>query len=99
MMRCAPLALTLLTLAACGPVPVGRAEQSCLEQALLAKHPRGTISAGVGSGGRLVGDAEITVSSDFITGRDPSAVFNSCVKARSGQFPTRPLYDQPGWRP
>lgn len=91
-------ALCLLPLAACGPVPVDQAEKSCLEQAKLAKHPRGTVSLGVGSGGRVVGDADITISSDYLTGRDPSDVFNSCVKRASGQFPTRPLYDQLGWR-
>ena len=91
-------ALCLLPLAACGPVPVEQAEKSCLEQAMLAKHPRGTVSLGVGTGGRHAANADITISSDYLMGRDPSDVFNSCVKRASGQFPTRPLYDQPGWR-
>jgi hypothetical protein len=91
-------ALCLLPLAACGPVPVERAEESCLEDAMLAQHPRGTVKLGVGSGGHRAASADITISSDYLTGRDPSEVFNSCVKRASGQFPTRPLYDQPGWR-
>jgi hypothetical protein len=84
-------------LASCGPIPVQDAEQACVEDANLALRPRGRVGVGIGSNGKATGMLDVTISSDFITGRDPSAVFNSCVKARSGQFPTRPLTDQPGW--
>lgn len=87
----------LLPLAACGPIPVDQAERACVETANLALRPRGTVGVGIGSGGQVAGNLDVTVSTDFITGRDPSAVFDSCVKSRSGQFPTRPLTDQPGW--
>jgi hypothetical protein len=87
----------LVPLLACGPVPVAQAERTCLERARLAQQPRGTITVGGTSEGKLAGGLELTVSSDYLTGRDPSEVFNSCVKAQSGEFPTRPLYDQPGW--
>lgn len=96
-MRLAPYALALAALAACAPIPVEEAERACLEDARLAKHPRGTIGIGMGSGGRAAAAGSVTVSSDFLLGRDPAAVFNSCVRARSGMMPTRPLYDQPGW--
>lgn len=88
----------LLGLAACGPIPVEDAEHACLDSALAAKHPRGTVGLGMSSDGRVKATGEITISSDYLTGRDPADVFNACVKSRSGQFPTRPLYDQPGWR-
>lgn len=100
--RASALALAaLLPLAACGPVPVDQAERSCLEDARAATGPRGEISMGVGTDGRRswpAGSVEISVSSDYIMGRDPSDVFNNCVMRRSGQMPTRVLADMPGWR-
>ncbi|MEY5036943.1 MAG: hypothetical protein RL472_49 [Pseudomonadota bacterium] len=69
----------------------------CVEQANQAQRPRGRVGLGVGSGGRAVSALDVTISSDFLLGRDPAQVFDSCVSARSGQFPTRTLYDQPGW--
>lgn len=80
MRRALPLALVALSpLAACGPIPVDQAER-----------PRGRVSLGVGSGGRAAGMLDVTISSDFLLGRDPSQVYDACVKSRSGQFPTRP---------
>jgi hypothetical protein len=35
------------------------------------------------------------VTTDYLAGRDPSAVFNECVKSRSGQFPTRSYSEFP----
>jgi hypothetical protein len=52
---------------------------------------------GLGSGGKAVGAFDVTVSTDFLLGRDPAQVFDACVKARSGQFPARSLDAQPGW--
>lgn len=96
------LALGLLAgLSACGPVPVGRAEQSCLRDAELAQRPRGEIGVGVGGrDGKLrpASSLKLEISSDYIMGRDPSDVYQHCVMRRSGQLPRRPLYDQPGWR-
>ena len=90
--------LTALALvAACGPVPVAQAEQECLESARLARAPGGAVWAGVNSEGQTGGGIELTITSDFLTGRDPSEVFNSCVMRRAGQFPSRPLALQPGW--
>lgn len=98
-MRIALILCALLpVLAACGPIPVQEAERACVEQANLALHPRGKVGVGMTSEGKAAGTFEMTVSSDYLMGRDPSAVFNACVKSRSGEFPSRPLYDQPGWR-
>ena len=57
-----------------------------------------SVGIGVGSHGYRGGYVNIGVSSDYIMGRDPSQVFSNCVQRRSGQMPTRPLYEQPGWR-
>ncbi|NEX47458.1 hypothetical protein [Pseudotabrizicola algicola] len=91
------LGLPLLLLA-CGPIPVQQAERQCFERARLAQQPRGEIAAGVGSGGRAAGRIKLEVSSDFIMGRDPSAVYDSCVYQKSGQPPSRPLYSFPEWK-
>jgi hypothetical protein len=84
--------------AACGPVSLAEAERQCFERARLAQQPRGEVAVGVGSGGRAVGAFEVEVTSDFLQGRDPSAVFESCVMSRSGKPPSRPLYQMPGWQ-
>lgn len=88
-----PLALT-----ACGPIPLAQAERQCFERARLAQQPRGEIGVGIGSDGKAAGSFELTVSSDYITGRDPSAVYDLCVQQKSGQAPSRPLYSFPEWK-
>ena len=95
-MKAALLLLPLL-LVACGPTTVAQAERQCLERARLAKQPRGEISVGMNSEGRAAGGIEVTVSSDYIMGRDPSAVFETCVMQKSGELPSRPLAQMPGW--
>ncbi|PKP70380.1 MAG: hypothetical protein CVT82_06135 [Alphaproteobacteria bacterium HGW-Alphaproteobacteria-4] len=83
--------------AACGPVPLQQAETECLEDARLAVQPRGEIGFGAGTGGAS-GFADITISSDYILGRDPSAVFDACVINKSGQRPSQPLYSRSDWK-
>ena len=90
--------LVPVTLLSCGPIPVQQAERQCLDRARAAQQPRGEIGVGVGNGGRAVGSIEINVSSDFIMGRDPSAVWQSCVMQKSGQAPTRSLMSFPEWK-
>ncbi len=68
--------LAPLTFFACGPIPVHQAEKQCLQRALLAKQPRGEVAVGVNSDGKTAGRFDVTVSSDFIFGRDPAAVFD-----------------------
>lgn len=97
-MRAAILAATALGLAACGPMPVERAERICLERARLAQQPRGQVEVGASTGGGARFEGEINVSSDFLRGRDPSAVFDACVHKNSGRFPTRPLYSRTDWK-
>lgn len=85
----------------CAPVPVQQAERSCLEDARAALGPQGAIALGIGSRNghvRPSGGVEFSISSDYITGKDPSDVFDRCVRQRSGQSPTRPLANQPGWK-
>lgn len=87
---------------ACGPVPVAQAETSCLRDAELAASPRGEVTMGVagghGASRGVTGEVDLELSTDYLAGRDPSDVFNRCVMRRSGQLPTRSLYDHPDWR-
>ena len=90
--------IPLLLLAACGPIPVAEAERQCYDRARLAQQPRGEVAVGVNSNGKAAGAVELSISSDFLLGKDPSAVYDSCVMAKSGQPPSRRLYDYPGWK-
>jgi hypothetical protein len=94
MQRAIPL---LLGLAACGPVPLDQAERYCVEQARLARQPRGELAVGAGSDGRPNTEFSVTVTSDFLAGNDPATVYETCVRQRAGQLPSRPLSAQPGW--
>lgn len=99
-MRAALAALCLLPLglAACGPVSVEQAERMCYDRARLAAAPRGEIGMGVNSEGSVGAGIKLEISSDYIAGRDPSAIYDSCVYQKSGQPPRLPLYLRPDWR-
>lgn len=92
------LLVLLPLLAACGPMSVAEAERQCFDRARLAQQPRGEVSVGVGSGGKAAGGFSLEVSSDYLMGRDPAAVFETCVMQKSGEPPSRPLYQMPGWK-
>lgn len=87
----------LILLAGCGPMTLAEAERQCFERARLAQQPRGEVFVGASTDGPVAG-LDITFSSDYLSGRDPSAVFDSCVMSKAGQPPSRPLYDMPGWK-
>jgi hypothetical protein len=81
-----------LVLAACEPVPVDpeRAAQLCEERAQAAQGPTGSVTIGASSEDGLFSGAEIGLSGDFLTGRDPQEVYRECVIARTGALPIRP---------
>ena len=88
----------LLLLSTCGPVSLQQAERECFQRARLAQQPRGEIGVGIGSDGRVRSNIELNISSDYIQGRDPSAVFDQCVYEKSGMAPSRALYSYPEWK-
>ena len=105
MNRVVPLRRNLLAvmgacalLAACGPMTVERAERACFDRARLAAGPRGTVKVGTGSGGGVRAGLSLELSSDYFQGRDPSALYDSCVMQKSGQPPRQPLYTRPDWQ-
>jgi hypothetical protein len=84
--------LVLAGVAACTPVPVDpeRVAQQCEERARAAQGPTGTVTIGANSrSGPSVG-ASVGVTGDFLAGRDPMQVYESCVFQRTGQAPIRP---------
>lgn len=85
-------------LVACGPMSLAQAERQCFERARLAKQPRGEIAVGASSDGRAAAEFELNVTSDFLLGRDPAAVYEMCVMQKAGEPPSRPLYARPDWR-
>lgn len=87
--------LLLLPLIACGPVSREQAERDCLHTARLAEQPRGSVGVGVDSNGKVQPQFDVTVSSDYLSGRDPSQVYDSCVMRKSGQMPSRPFTSIP----
>ena len=80
----------LCVLTACGPMSPERAADVCEDRANAAVAPTGEIGVGVGNRG-AGGNFEIGVTSDYIRGRDPYEVYESCVRAKTGQGPIRPL--------
>jgi hypothetical protein len=90
----------MLVLAACGPIPRDRAEEQCFERARLALKPKAEIRVGAttANGGEPYLGGSLEVSSDYLYGKDPSAVYDACVYQKSGQPPSRPLYDRPDWK-
>ena len=92
------LLLLVGLLAACGPIPLQQAEKACFERARLAQRPRGEVFLGANSNGQTNAGLELDISSDFLQGRDPSAVYDQCVYQRSGQPPSQPLYSRPDWK-
>jgi hypothetical protein len=82
---------TLPFLAACSQaISAERAYERCSERARLADHPRGSVALGASSEGAF-GGLDVTITSDFIAGRDPQVVYDTCFRNLTGAGPTRPL--------
>ncbi len=93
MTRTLPIALLLiLALTGCATpyLTPERAAQICEVRARAAQGPTGSITLGVNSRSGPLAGAQIGVTSDFLQGRDPLAVYEECVYQRSGQAPIRP---------
>lgn len=84
--------VTLCVAAACTPVPVSpeRAAEICEDRARAAQGPTGRVTVGTNSNTGAFGGVELGVSSDFLAGRDPQAVYEECVFDKTGEAPIRP---------
>jgi len=73
------------------PISVERAMALCKERAYKALKPDVRVGVGIGGGGHVRTGVGITLSSDYIQGRDPEEIYETCVVAKSGEEPTQPL--------
>ncbi len=90
-MRNCLLIPVILSASACAPMSPERAADFCEDRARAAAGPTGGVSIGVGSGGEVRTGLAIGVSSDFLKGANPRAVYEDCVLQKTGQGPIRPL--------
>lgn len=92
-MRGSLAVLAAVTITACAPVSPELAARQCEDRARAAVKPvSGTAAVGIGSDGPITDvDVNITITSDYIQGRDPYVVYDQCVRELSGQGPIRPL--------
>ncbi len=73
------------------PISVERAMAQCTERARAATKPQVTVGIGTGTGGHVSGGIGIELSADYLNGRDPNEIYETCVVAKSGEKPTEPL--------
>ena len=84
------LALPLLAACETGPMDPQQAARLCEERARAAQGPSGEVAVGASSSDGPFADVGITLSSDYLTGRDPFEVYRTCVVERTGAEPVRP---------
>jgi hypothetical protein len=89
MMRFVPF-IALLAATACAPMTPERAADRCEERARAAQGPEVGLRMGVSNRSGVFGGASIGISADSIMGRDPLAVYESCVMNLTGELPIRP---------
>lgn len=85
-------AVLLFAVSACTPIPVSpeRAAEICEDKARAAQGPTGSVTVGSNSNSGGFGGLEVGISSDFLRGLDPVAVYEECVYDRTGNAPVRP---------
>lgn len=65
-------------LAGCAPMTPAAVERACLDRARAAESPRGAVGLGLGTGGRVNTSVAVSVSDDYLRGRDPGEVYRTC---------------------
>lgn len=88
------IALTLVaiaTFAACSPLTPEQAADRCEERARAAQGPEVGLTVGANSNSGGFANGRISISSDALRGRDPLAVYESCVLNLTGEPPIRPV--------
>ena len=83
-------AIVVSALVGCTPISSERAADQCEERARAAQGPEVEIGIGVNSNSGGFVNGTIGVSSDFIRGTDPVALYESCVLNLTGELPIRP---------
>ena len=84
------LGAALAALSACTPPTPEQAAARCEERARAAQAPDIGITLGVNSDSGPYAGGRISVSGDYIAGRDPMDVYEDCVMRLTGAEPVRP---------
>ncbi|PUB16385.1 hypothetical protein [Yoonia sediminilitoris] len=81
-----------LAMSACAPTPPTpeQAAQRCEERARAAQGPEVGLTIGANSESGPFASGSIGITSDFVRGADPLAIYESCVMNLTGQPPIRP---------
>lgn len=91
MFRNGLIAFCAVGFAACTPITPEQAADRCEERARAAQGPEIGLVMGVNSDEGAFGSASIGISADAIMGRDPIAIYESCVMNLTGELPIRPV--------
>ncbi len=89
-MRRSVILLSALLATACTPMSPERAAEICEERARAAQGPEIGLTLGANSESGPFASGSFSISSDAIRGRDPIAVYESCVFNLTGEAPIRP---------
>lgn len=81
-----------LVVSGCAPTPPTpeQAAQRCEERARAAQAPNVGLTLGTNSNSGPFASGSIGITSDYIRGTDPMALYESCVMNLTGQSPIRP---------
>ena len=82
--------LAAMAVTACTPIDPNRAADRCEERARAAQGPETRVEIGTNSASGTFASGNISVSSDFLRGLDPIAVYERCVFELTGELPIRP---------
>jgi len=82
--------LSAALVTACTPMSPERAADRCEERARAAQGPQIGLTLGANSDSGAFASGSIGISADAIRGRDPVAVYESCVFNLTGELPIRP---------
>ena len=84
--------ISCVALAACDlpPPDPARVADQCEERARAAQGPTSQVTIGVNSDTGGFASGSVGVSSDFLQGRDPLQIYETCVFSRTGEPPIRP---------
>ena len=85
--RFAPISLLLFGAACAGPITTEEALKQCAARAEAAKGPKGIFGVGFSSRGGVSTGIGISVTGDFLRGRAPEEVFETCVIDKTGSPP------------
>lgn len=91
MIRFCVIAMTI-ALAGCAATPPTpeEAAQRCEQRAQAAQAPTGGVTVGMNSRTGMSTGINIGLTGDYLSGRDPLEVYQSCVIDLTGEPPIRP---------